>query len=68
LVIEDQRTGSSPPRTRSETTAPRRREQAVAVAANLQQVGLGSAEAARNDIWLPGMDSNPQILNLLKTL
>ncbi len=32
---------------------------AVAVAANQQQAGLGSAETARNDIWLPSEDSNP---------
>ena len=31
---------------------------AVAFAANQQQAGLESAETARNDIWLPGMDSN----------
>jgi site-specific DNA recombinase len=31
---------------------------AVAVASEQQQGGRGSAEMARNDIWLPGMDSN----------
>jgi site-specific DNA recombinase len=31
---------------------------AVAVASEQQFVGGGSAETARNDIWLPGMDSN----------
>jgi hypothetical protein len=31
---------------------------AVAVASEQQRMGGGSAETARNDIWLPGMDSN----------
>jgi hypothetical protein len=31
---------------------------AVSVASEQQRVAGGSAETARNDIWLPGMDSN----------
>jgi DNA invertase Pin-like site-specific DNA recombinase len=38
---------------------------AVAVATEQQRMGEGTAETARNEIWLPGMDSNYELDKIL---
>jgi hypothetical protein len=40
---------------------------AVAVASEQQRIAEGMAETARNEIWLPGMDSNHELDKILKS-